>query len=104
MSDGHFGVGDLLVADQSNGMRPPVEARVSSGRLLAFTELYADSAEVWQDVAVHLDVGRRRDRAGAKPRERRRFRGPGWTHFAVPSWPTWRSTTFLRAGMSCARG
>ena len=55
-SDGHFSVGALLVADQANGMRPPVEARVSSGRLLAFTELYADSAEVWQDVAVHLDV------------------------------------------------
>ena len=56
MSDGHFSVGDLLVADQSNGMRPPVEARVSSGRLLAFTELYADSSDVWQEVAVHLDV------------------------------------------------
>ena len=56
VSDGHFSVGDLLVADQSNGMRPPVEARVSSGRLLAFTELYADSPDVWQEVAVHLDV------------------------------------------------
>ena len=67
MSDDHFSVGDLLVTDQSNGMRPPVEARVSSGRLLAFTELYADSLEVWQDVAVHLDVA---DDATGPPRSR----------------------------------
>ena len=65
MSDGHFSVGDLLVADQANGMRPPVEARVSSGRLLAFTELYADSSEVWQGVVVHLDVA---DDATGPPR------------------------------------
>ena len=50
-------VGDLLVADQSNGMRPPVEARVSSGRLFAYTELYADSSALWEEVEVYVDVG-----------------------------------------------
>lgn len=52
--------GDLLLADQASspagGIRPPIEARVSSGRLLAYTELYAESPSVWEDTAVHLEV------------------------------------------------
>ena len=52
--------GDLLVADQASspagGIRPPIEAHVSSGRLLAYTELYAASPEAWERTAVHLEV------------------------------------------------
>ena len=53
-------VGDLLVADQGSspagGILPPVEARVSGGRLLVYTELYADSPSVWERTAVRIDV------------------------------------------------
>ena len=52
--------GDLLVADQASspagGIRPPIEARVSSGRLLAYTELYAESPGAWERTTVHLEV------------------------------------------------
>ena len=57
---GPLAVGDLLLADQSSaptgGFRPPVEARVSGGRLLAYTELLADSSAVWSRTQVHVDV------------------------------------------------
>ena len=53
-------VGDLLVADHASspagGVRPRVEARVRGGRLLAYTELYADSPDAWRRTAVHLEV------------------------------------------------
>jgi len=53
-------VGDLLLADQSSspagGILPSVEASVAGGRLLAYTELYAESAQVWERTLVHLDV------------------------------------------------
>lgn len=52
--------GDLLVADQAlspaGNIRPPIEAQVASGRLLAYTELYAASPEAWEGTAVHLEV------------------------------------------------
>ncbi len=52
--------GDLLVADQAlspaGNIRPPIEAQVASGRLLAYTELYAASPEAWERTAVHLEV------------------------------------------------
>ena len=53
-------VGDLMVVDQSSaptgGIRPPVEARVSGGRLLAYTELHVDSSAVWRRTQVYVDV------------------------------------------------
>jgi VWFA-related protein len=59
-SSGPLTVGDLMVADPSaspQGERlPPVQARVSSGHLLAYTELLADSSELWQDLDVYIDV------------------------------------------------
>ena len=59
-SSGPLTVGDLMVADQASSPRgarlPPVEARVSSGRLLAYTELLADSSTLWQDLDVFVDV------------------------------------------------
>ena len=59
--------GDLLVADQAlspaGNIRPPIEAQVASGRLLAYTELYAASPETWERTAVHLEVVR--EAAGA---------------------------------------
>ena len=52
--------GDLLVGDQAlspaGNIRPPIEAQVASGRLLAYTELYAASHEAWERTAVHLEV------------------------------------------------
>ena len=60
LSRGPLAVGDLMVADQASsppGARlAPVEARVSSGRLFAYTELLADSAALWQDLDVYVDV------------------------------------------------
>ena len=53
-------VGDLLLADQAGspagGILPSVEARVSSGRLLAYTELYAESPAVWERTQVRVEV------------------------------------------------
>jgi VWFA-related protein len=60
MPSGPLAVGDLLVGDPVSappgGILPPVEARVSGGRLLAYTELRADSAAVWNRTEVHVDV------------------------------------------------
>ena len=60
VSSGPVAVGDLIVGDPSsmppNRMRPSVEARVTSGHLLAYTELSADSSELWQELDVYVDV------------------------------------------------
>ena len=57
---GALDVGDLVVADpslsQPGGRLPPVEARVSSGRLLAYIELYAESPALWERTTVRIDV------------------------------------------------
>lgn len=52
--------GDLMLADQASApagrILPQVEAQVTSGRLLAFTELYARSRSRWDDTRVEVDV------------------------------------------------
>ena len=52
--------GDLMLADQASApsgrIVPQVEAQVTSGRLLAFTELYARSRLRWDDTRVEVDV------------------------------------------------
>ena len=60
MSGGPLTAGDLMLADHASApagrIRPQVEAHVSSGRLLAFTELYADSPAFWEGTRVEVDV------------------------------------------------
>ena len=60
MSGGRLAAGDLMLADHASApagrIRPQVEAHVSSGRLLAFTELYADSPAFWEGTRVEVDV------------------------------------------------
>jgi len=60
MSGGPLSAGDLMLADWTSapaGEIPTrVEAQVSSGRLLAFTELYADSPAFWDRTRVEVDV------------------------------------------------
>jgi VWFA-related protein len=60
MPGGPLAVGDLLLANQSSvpggGFLSPVEARVSGGRLWAYTELQAESSVVWEQTQVHVDV------------------------------------------------
>ena len=60
MSGGPIAAGDLMLADQfsmpAGRIIPRVEAHVSSGRLLAFTELYADSPAFWEGARVEVDV------------------------------------------------
>ena len=59
-SDGSLAVGDLVVTD--DGTSPPgqtlpqVEARVSSGWLRVYTELYADSRSILNQAHVQVDV------------------------------------------------
>ena len=52
--------GDLMLADQTSApagrIVPQVEAQVTSGRLLAFTELYGRSRLRWDDTRVEVDV------------------------------------------------
>ncbi len=52
--------GDLMLADHgsspSGRIVPQVEAQVTSGRLLAFTELYARSPSRWDGTRVEVDV------------------------------------------------
>ena len=59
-SGGPFAAGDLMLADQASApagrILPQVEAQVASGRLLAFTELYADSPASWEGARVEVDV------------------------------------------------
>ena len=60
MSSGPIAAGDLMLADQfsmpAGGIIPRVEAQVASGRLLAYTELYAGSPAFWEDARVEVDV------------------------------------------------
>ena len=60
MSGGPLAAGDLMLADHASApagrILPQVEAHVSSGRLLAFTELYADSPAFWEGTRVEVDV------------------------------------------------
>ena len=57
---GPLTAGDLMLANHASApagrIRPQVEAHVSSGRLLAFTELYADSPAFWEGTRVEVDV------------------------------------------------
>ena len=52
--------GDLMLADQASmpagRILPQIEAQVTSGRLLAFTELYARSPLRWDGTRVEVDV------------------------------------------------
>ncbi|MCY4506656.1 MAG: VWA domain-containing protein [Acidobacteria bacterium] len=52
--------GDLMLADQASmpagRILPQIEAQVTSGRLLAFTELYARSPLRWDGPRVEVDV------------------------------------------------
>ena len=60
MSGGPIAAGDLMLADQfsmpAGGIIPRVEAHVSSGRLLAYTELYAGSPAFWEGARAEVDV------------------------------------------------
>ena len=58
--DGRLVVGDLILGDQASAplgqIVPQIEARVSSGGLLAYTELYADSPAFWERTRVEVEV------------------------------------------------
>ena len=62
LADVPFATSDLVLADaamQSGSvLRPPVEARLSSGQLSMYTELYADTAATFDDVQVLLEVAK----------------------------------------------
>jgi VWFA-related protein len=53
-----FAVGDLMLADTpaQGDLRPPVEARIATGRLAAYLELYADDAAFFGTTKVKLEV------------------------------------------------
>ena len=60
MTDVPFAVGDLMLVDAPSGpgesMRAPVEARLSSGLLAAYLELYAASPDVFEGTEVRVEV------------------------------------------------
>ena len=60
MSGGPVAAGDLMLADQfaapAGRIIPRVEAQVSSGRLLAYTELYSEAPAFWEGTRVEVDV------------------------------------------------
>lgn len=59
LSDAPLAVGDLMVADRSSvagGFHPPVEARVASGWLMAYTELYAEASSMFEQTRVVVEV------------------------------------------------
>ena len=71
---GPLAVGDLTLAERPSSpgeFQTPVEARVSSGWLLAYTELYAHGLVDVRSGARRDRGGRRRVRAGASLRGRR---------------------------------
>jgi len=52
-------VGDLMVADRppvAGAVHPQVEPRVANGRLLAYTELYADASSAFEQTRVIVEV------------------------------------------------
>ena len=58
-SDGTLAVGDLTLAERPSTpgeFQTPVEARVSSGWLLAYTELYADGSSTFDQARVVVEV------------------------------------------------
>ncbi|MCY3845862.1 MAG: hypothetical protein OXH69_20235, partial [Acidobacteria bacterium] len=62
MSDVPFAMGDLLLTDEraaeENAPPPPVEARLTAGRLRTYLELYADEPEGLEGLRFHIDVAR----------------------------------------------
>ena len=60
MTDVPFAVGDLMLVDAPSSpgesMRAPVEARLSSGLLAAYMELYAESPDVFEGIQVRVEV------------------------------------------------
>jgi len=61
MSGVPFAVGDLLVTETpvtggDDSLRPPVEARLSNGRLSAYMELYADEPALLNETEVLVEV------------------------------------------------
>ena len=60
MTDVPFAVGDLMLIEAPSApgesIRAPVEARLSSGRLAVYMELYAESPDVFEDTQVRVDV------------------------------------------------
>lgn len=59
LPDGPVAVGDLLVADTPEGpgaFYPPVEARVVSGLLSVYTELYGEAASSLEEAHVVMEV------------------------------------------------
>jgi VWFA-related protein len=55
-----FAIGDLMLADSppaaGGGIRPPVEARLSAGRLAAYLEMYANQPDFFSTVQVRIEV------------------------------------------------
>lgn len=55
-----FAIGDLMLADSppaaGGSIRPPVEARLSAGRLAAYLEMYANQPEFFSTVQVRIEV------------------------------------------------
>ena len=60
LADVPFATSDLVLADAAmqagNVLLPPVEARLSSGRLSMHTELYADTRGTFDDLQVLLEM------------------------------------------------
>ena len=60
MTEVPFAVGDLMLVDAPSGpgeaIHAPVEARLSSGLLVAYMELYAESPDVFEGTRVRFDV------------------------------------------------
>lgn len=58
-----FAVGDLLLAETpmsgADGLRPPVEARIATGRLATYMELYAADAAAFGAMTVRIEVAAR---------------------------------------------
>jgi VWFA-related protein len=55
-----FAIGDLMLADSPPAaglsIRPPVEARMSAGRLAAYLEMYASQPDFFSSVEVRIEV------------------------------------------------
>jgi tetratricopeptide (TPR) repeat protein len=55
-----FAIGDLMIADspptRGEAIRPPVEARLSTGRLTAYLEMYADQPDFFAATQVQIEI------------------------------------------------